>query len=41
MGKPKVFLTGGDGWGWALDEDLNLTKKALEGIVEFADLANC
>jgi len=38
---PKVFLAGGDGMGWALDEDLNLTRRALEGIVEFTDLEHC
>ncbi len=41
MNKPKVFLTGGDGMGWALDEDLSLTRRALEGIVEFTDLEHC
>jgi len=41
MSKPKVFLTGGDGLGWALDDDLNLTKRALERIVEFTDLKHC
>jgi glycosyltransferase involved in cell wall biosynthesis len=38
MNKPKVFLTGGDGIGWAIDEDLRLTRKALEGVVDFVDL---
>src|SRR4051812_8751234 len=38
---PKVFLTGGDGIGWALDEDLKLTRGALEGSVEFTELADC
>jgi glycosyltransferase involved in cell wall biosynthesis len=41
MNKPKVFLTGGDGIGWALDEDLRLTRQALEGFVEFTDLETC
>ena len=41
MTKPKVFLTGGDDIGWALDEDLRLTRKALEGFVEFTDLEAC
>jgi len=36
--KLKVFLTGGDGIGWAIDEDLRLTALALEGIVDFVDL---
>ncbi len=38
MNKPRVYLTGGDGKGWALDEDLSLTKKALEGLAEFSSL---
>ncbi len=41
MTKPKVYLTGGDGIGWALDEDLRLTRQALEGHVEFVDLQAC
>ena len=41
MKRPKVFLTGGDDIGWALDEDLRLTRKALEGFVEFTDLETC
>lgn len=41
MNKAKVFLTGGDEIGWALDEDLRLTRQALEGIVEFVDLPRC
>lgn len=36
-----MFLTGGDGVGWALDEDLRLTRQALEGIVALSDLADC
>lgn len=32
---PKVFLIGGDHQGWALDTDLRLARKALEGTVEF------
>jgi glycosyltransferase involved in cell wall biosynthesis len=39
--KPRVFLTGGDGMGWALDDDLVLTQRALEGLVEFTDLDGC
>lgn len=38
MTKPKVFLTGGDNIGWALDDDLSLTKQVLEGIVDFTRL---
>ncbi len=38
MNKPKVFLTGGDGHGWAVDEDLKLTHAALQTVVELTDL---
>lgn len=38
---PKVCLTGGDGIGWALDEDVRLTRKALEGRVEFTTVEAC
>jgi glycosyltransferase involved in cell wall biosynthesis len=38
MNKPKVFLTGGDEIGWALDEDLRLIKEAIENMVELVDL---
>ncbi len=41
MNKPKIFLTGGEGIGWALDEDLRLTRLALENVVEFAPLEDC
>lgn len=41
MKKPKVFITGGDGIGWALDEDLRLTALALKDVVEFASLEDC
>lgn len=34
----KVFLTGGDSVGWALDEDPRLTRRALESVVEFTGL---
>jgi glycosyltransferase involved in cell wall biosynthesis len=39
----KVFLTGGDNVGWALDEDLRLTRQALEQIpeIELVDLDSC
>ncbi|MCL5126409.1 MAG: glycosyltransferase [Deltaproteobacteria bacterium] len=36
--KIKVFLTGGDGLGWAIDEDIRLSAMALEGIVDLVDL---
>ncbi|HMK33910.1 MAG TPA: glycosyltransferase [Desulfomonilaceae bacterium] len=38
MNKPRVFLTGGDEIGWAVDEDLKLTRQAIESIVELVDL---
>ena len=38
MNKPKVFLTGGDDIGWAVDEDLRLARQAMEGIVDLVDL---
>ncbi len=41
MNKPRVFLTGGDGIGWAVDEDLKLTQEALEGTVDLTDLREC
>ncbi|SLM46421.1 Glycosyltransferase [Nitrospira japonica] len=41
MNRPKVHMTGGDGTGWALDEDLRLTRQALSDIVEFSDLDHC
>jgi glycosyltransferase involved in cell wall biosynthesis len=39
MNKPKVFLTGGDDVGWAVDEDLKLTRQAIAPIVELVDLS--
>lgn len=41
MNKPKVYLTGGDGVGWAIDEDLKLARQCLDGIVEFTELDEC
>ena len=38
MKRPKVHLTGGEGIGWAIDEDLKLTRRALEGFVDFVDI---
>jgi glycosyltransferase involved in cell wall biosynthesis len=38
MSRPKVFLTGGDDIGWALDEDLRLIKEAVANMVELVDL---
>ncbi len=38
MTKHKVCLTGGDGIGWAVDEDLKLAKEALDPTVELVDL---
>ncbi len=40
----KVFLTGGDGTGWALDDDLRATRESLLGLpqlIELTDLDNC
>ncbi|MGC8658726.1 MAG: glycosyltransferase [Desulfomonilaceae bacterium] len=33
----KVFLTGGDSLGWAIDEDIRLSAMALGGIVDLVD----
>lgn len=41
MKQPKVFLTGGDHSGWALDEDVRLTQEALKNIVELTDFEQC
>ncbi|MBI5787567.1 MAG: glycosyltransferase [Candidatus Schekmanbacteria bacterium] len=41
MGKPRVFLTGGDDINWAMDDDLDLAKRALADIIEFSDLTHC
>ncbi len=46
MSRPKVFLTGGDQIGWAIDEDIRLTRAALGETVEFtgldrADVVHC
>jgi len=41
MSKPKVFLTGGDNMNWALDDDLRLTRRSLEGIVAFSTIKDC
>ncbi len=38
MSTPRVFLTGGDGGGWALDDDLDLTRRALADRIEEVDL---
>jgi glycosyltransferase involved in cell wall biosynthesis len=38
MTKQKVFLTGGEGIGWAVDEDIRLAQKAMEGLVDFVSL---
>jgi glycosyltransferase involved in cell wall biosynthesis len=38
MNRWKVFLTGGDGIGWAVDEDLRLTAKALAPLADLVDL---
>lgn len=41
MKRPCVFLTGGDDIGWAIDEDLRLTRQALIDLVDFGDLSQC
>ncbi len=41
MNKIKVFLTGGDDIGWALDEDLRLASDAIKGIVDLVGLEDC
>jgi len=38
MNRPAVFLTGGDGIGWAVDEDLKLASQAMEPLVDLTDL---
>ncbi len=39
--KPKVFLTGGDGVGWALDDDLKLAQQALQDVIQPSSLKSC
>jgi glycosyltransferase involved in cell wall biosynthesis len=41
MSRPKVFFTGGDDIGWALDEDLRNTKSAVEDIIQISTLQDC
>ncbi|MGD9818776.1 MAG: hypothetical protein AB7V04_08740, partial [Desulfomonilaceae bacterium] len=41
MNKKKVYLTGGDDIGWAIDEDLKLARQSLEGVVDFVGLTEC
>jgi len=38
MTRPNVFLTGGDGIGWAVDEDLKLTRQAVAPLVHLTDV---
>ncbi len=38
MTKRKVFLTGGDDIGWAVDEDMKLAREALSPEVDLVDL---
>ncbi len=38
MTKRKVFLTGGDDMGWAVDEDLKLAREALAPVVDLVDI---
>jgi glycosyltransferase involved in cell wall biosynthesis len=41
MTATRVCLTGGDGIGWALDEDVRLTRKAIESRVELTAMESC
>ena len=41
MNKPKVYLTGGDNMNWALDNDLQRTQQALDGLVQFTGIKQC
>lgn len=41
MHKPKVWLTGSDTIGWALDDDMRQIERALTGIIEPATLSAC
>lgn len=36
-----MFLTGGDGLGWAIDEDIRLSAMALESVVDLVDIDEC
>lgn len=37
----KVYLTGGDGVNWAIDEDLKLARRSLDGLVDFVGVEEC
>ncbi len=39
MKRPKVYITGGEDAGWAIDEDLRLAAQALESFVDLVPLA--
>ncbi|HEY61394.1 MAG TPA: glycosyltransferase [Anaerolineae bacterium] len=39
--KPKIYLTGSDEVGWALDDDLRLTRFALKDDVELVSIKEC
>ena len=41
LNKLKIYLTGGDNIGWALDEDLTLVRNSLNGVVDFTDIDQC
>jgi len=41
MQKPKVFLTGGDSLGWALDQDLILTQSIISDFVCAVPFKEC
>ncbi len=38
MSVPRVYLTGGDEFGWALDEDLKLLRHAISDIVHLTSI---
>lgn len=41
MTRPKVFLTGGDEIGWAIDEDLRLTREAVANLADLVTPDAC
>lgn len=40
IGKPRVWLVGGDGLGWALDAERRLTRQALDDVT-FGNIITC
>ena len=39
--RASVFLTGGDGRDWALDDDLRMTRQTVEDVVTLTNLKAC